>query len=150
MPPAFLALLFLYDFAIPSGDFLLPAQFGDRYAGDGARFYSYLTSPNALTVIFMTPVVTSLVSGLRPLTAVAIGGGLFCAAYLCFGTGGTFPVYIAAAGALHLGEISETIQRWARIWPTACPAVSGENDLAFHHRARRGLGRGPGVDGEAI
>jgi len=108
--PAFLALLFLYDFCYSQWNFLLPAQFGDRYAGDGARFYSYLTSANALTVIFMTPVVTSLVSRLRPLTAVAIGGGLFCAAYLCFGTGGTFPVYIAAAELFTLGEISETIQ----------------------------------------
>jgi MFS family permease len=60
MIAAFVFLLFLYDFCYSQWGFMLPAQFGDRFSGDGARMFSVLASINAVTVIVTTPLITRL------------------------------------------------------------------------------------------
>lgn len=106
----FLLLLFFYDFCYSQWNFMLPAQFGDQFFGDGARLYSVLASVNAVTVIVLTPLITWLTRRLRPMQAVALAGVFFLASYLGFSAGGSFPVYFALAVLFTLGEICSAIQ----------------------------------------
>lgn len=102
---AFLFLLFFYDFCYSQWNFLLPAQLGDLYGADGARRYSLLTTINAVTVLALTPLVTRLARGLRPLQAMALAGLAFLAAYLGFAAGGSYGLDLALAVVFTLGEI---------------------------------------------
>lgn len=106
----FLALLFLYDFCYSQWNFLLPAQLGERFALDGARRYSLLTSVNAVTVLAMTPLLTRLTRRVPPLGTMALAGLLFAAAYVGFGAGGPYAVYVPLAVVFTLGEICSAIQ----------------------------------------
>ena len=89
---------------------MLPAQFGDLYAQNGARLYSILTSVNAVTVIVMTPFLTGFTRKLRPLRAFAMAGIFYVTAYLGFSLGGHYGIYIVLAVLFTLGEISAAIQ----------------------------------------
>lgn len=106
----FVFLLFLYDFSYSQVNFMLPAQFGDLFAGDGARLYSILSSANAVTVIVMTPLITFLTRRLRPLRAVALAGIFYIAAYIGFCAGGKFPFYFLLMVVFTLGEICAAVQ----------------------------------------
>ena len=110
MIAAFVFLLFLYDFCYSQWGFMLPAQFGDRFSGDGARMFSVLASINAVTVIVTTPLITRLTQRLRPLRAVALAGAFYLAAYLGFCAGGSYPLYWLFAVLFTLGEICTAIQ----------------------------------------
>lgn len=112
---AFICLLFLYEFCYSQWSFMLPAQFGDRFSGDGARMYSVLASVNAVTVIVMTPLVTKLTGRLRPLRAVALAGLFYLAAYIGFCAGGSYLFYLCFAVLFTLGEICSAIQTGAFI-----------------------------------
>lgn len=107
---AFVLLLFLYDFCYSQWNFMLPAQFGDLFAADGARLYSTLSSVNALTVIVATPLITRITGLLRPLRAVALAGVFYIAAYVGFYFGGHYSAYFALAIIFTLGEIGTTVQ----------------------------------------
>ena len=89
----FVFLLFLYDFSYSQVNFMLPAQFGDLFAGDGARLYSVLSSVNAATVIVITPLITFLTRRMRPLRAVALAGIFYIISYIGFCVGGKYPFY---------------------------------------------------------
>jgi len=106
----FVLLLFLYDFCYTQWDFMLPAQFGDMFADDGARRYSILCSVNAVTVIVMTPLITNLTRRLHPLKAVALAGIFYIAAYAGFCGGGNYYFYILFGVLFTLGEICTAIQ----------------------------------------
>ena len=109
----FILILFAYDFCYVQWGFMLPAQFGDMMGADGALRYSLLCSINALTVITLTPALTSLLRGARPLKVVAAGGGIYTLAYLGLCAGGPQPVYFALAVLFTVGEILVAIQRGA-------------------------------------
>jgi MFS family permease len=112
---AFVGFMFLYDFCYSQWNFMLPAQFGDRFSGDGARLYSVLSSINAVTVIVMTPLVTRLTRRTRPLRAMAVAGIFYCAAYIGFSACGPYPLYCVLAAVFTLGEIFSAIQSGAFI-----------------------------------
>lgn len=106
----FVAFLFLYDFSYSQWNFMLPAQFGDLFADDGARLFSVLTSVNAVTVIVMTPWITRLTKRLRPLKALSLAGVFYTGAYFGFRAGGPYYLYIIYAILFTLGEICSAIQ----------------------------------------
>ena len=107
---AFLLLQFLFSFAYQQWSFLLPIQFGSLFGDNGARLYSYLCSANALTVIFMTPVITNLEKNVRALTAIGIAGLMYTAAYLGFGLEGPYFLYVLFGELFTLAEITSTIR----------------------------------------
>ncbi|MEA5142580.1 MAG: MFS transporter [Oscillibacter sp.] len=106
----FVFLLFLYDFSYSQVNFMLPAQFGDLFAGDGARLYSVLSSVNAATVIVITPLITFLTRRMRPLRAVALAGIFYIISYIGFCVGGKYPFYFFLMVVFTLGEICAAIQ----------------------------------------
>lgn len=106
----FILLLFSYDFCYSQWNFMLPAQFGDMFGQDGARLFSILCSANCFTVIFLTPVVTSLSHRFRPLAIVAAGGFLYFTAYLGFALGNGLALFFFFGELFTLGEIITTIQ----------------------------------------
>ena len=136
---AFLLLLFFYDFCYSQWNFLLPAQFGERFGGDGARLYSALSSVNAVTVLLLTPLLTRLTRTLRPLRAVALAGLFYLAAYLGFGFGGAYAADLLAAVLFTLGEICSTIQFGAFV-STRAPRECLGRINAFSSLLRGGAG----------
>jgi MFS family permease len=121
----FILLLFFFDFCYSQWNFMLPAQFGDRYAENGARLYSALSSVNAVTVIFMTPLITRLTRRLPPLKAVALSGLFFLVSYIGFAFEGSFALCFVLAVVFTLGEICSAVQIGAYVSNSAPPDCLG-------------------------
>lgn len=110
---AFSLLLFLYDLCYSQWTFMLPAQFGDRFAGDGARLYSALSSVNAVTVIALTPLLTQFTRRTPALRVLALAGLFYAAGYAGFCAGGSYLLYFVFVVLLTLGEIAGSVETGA-------------------------------------
>jgi predicted MFS family arabinose efflux permease len=111
----FILILFAYDFCYVQWGFMLPAQFGDLMGADGALRYSLLCSLNALTVILLTPMLTTLLRRVRPLVVVAAGGGIYTLSYIGLSAGGVPLQYAVLSVLFTIGEIFVAIRRGAFI-----------------------------------
>lgn len=101
----FSAILLVYNFCYAQWSFVLPLQSQFIFGLNGAKFYSFLVSINALAVIILTPFLTSITKKYKPLSIVA-GGGLFYAlTFTIFGLGARFYQFVVAAIILTIGQI---------------------------------------------
>ncbi len=101
----FSIVLLGYNFCYSQWGFMLPLQAASIFKTDGARFYSLLISVNAIAVILLTPVLTSLTHRFRPLAIVATGGIFYTLSFLIFGGGTVIYAFIIAAIILTVGQI---------------------------------------------
>lgn len=101
----FALIMFIYQFAYAQWGFTLPLQMGDVFGSDGAKFYGLIAGLNGFFVILFTPILTLLLSKVKPIKAMALGGFLYAIAFglLCIASHLAF--YFLFVFIMTMGEI---------------------------------------------
>jgi MFS family permease len=66
--------MLIYSFVYAQFTFSLPIQVNEIFLDDGPKFYGLLMTVNALTVVFLTPVITSITIKYKPIMVIFLGG----------------------------------------------------------------------------
>lgn len=101
----FSIVLLVYNFCYSQWGFILPLQSASLFAENGAKFYSLFVSLNAVTVIILTPVLTSLTHKFSPLAILASGGLFYTFSFIIFGNSQVLNPFFVATVFLTIGEI---------------------------------------------
>lgn len=101
----FSIVLLFYNFCYSQWGFMLPLQAASIFKANGAQNYSLLVSVNAISVILLTPMLTTVTHKFRPLAIVAVGGLFYMLSFLMFGGGNVLYAFIAATVVLTAGQI---------------------------------------------
>lgn len=101
----FSIVLLVYNFCYSQWGFILPLQSASLFTVNGAKFYSLFVSLNAITVIILTPVLTSLTHKFSPLAMVASGGLFYTFSFIIFGNSKVLNPFFVATIFLTIGEI---------------------------------------------
>ena len=146
----FVLLTALFDFCYSQFNFMLPAQMGTLYGAHGAKMYSMLSAANCITVIALTPTVTSVANRFTPLTTFALSGVLFAAGYLGFSTSRWMWLFVVSAVVFTVGEILSAIQTGTFI-ASHTPATCRGRVTAFNSLIRgAGSGIAPSIMGSVL
>ncbi len=105
----FSAILLIYNFCYIQWSFLLPLQTVGVFGTNGAGIYSLLVSINAVTVIVLTPLLTSLTHKVQPLRSIFVGGILYACSFALFVINRFIVVFIISVIVMTVGEILVTI-----------------------------------------
>lgn len=101
----FSGIFLVYNFCYSQWGFMLPLQSASIFKEEGAKYYSFFVSTNAITVIFLTPILTTLTHKFRPLAVIASGGLFYFSSFILFGYSKLLGMFIAGAVILTIGEI---------------------------------------------
>ena len=102
---AFSIVLLCFNFCYSQWGFMLPLQIAGIFKTNGAQYYSMLVSINAISVILLTPVLTSMTHKYRPLQIIAAGGVFYIISFVMFGVGHAMMLFIVSAVILTMGQI---------------------------------------------
>lgn len=122
----FSAISAVYYFVYAQHSFSLPIYMTDIFATDGAKFYGILMSTNAITVVFLTTILTRLTLKLNTIYGI-VAGGVFYA----IGFGSIF--FAKSLFILILTTITWTI---GEILVTTNSGVFIANNTPSSHRGR--------------
>ena len=146
----FALLMFGYNFVYAQWSYLYPMQVEQSFIGYGEKIYGRLVSFNALIVIFLTPVITKLLSSKKSIRRIFYGGILYAVGFGSLAFGGNIYLYIISTAVITFGEIVVTI--------SASPFLA--NHTPASHRGRvgsilpiiMGMGHtlGPGIMGRIL
>lgn len=101
----FSVILLGYNFCYSQWGFMLPLQSASVFNENGAKFYSFMVSVNAVSVIVFTPILTHMTHRFRPLSIVSIGGLCYMLSFLIFAGGKDLFSFMIAAVILTFGQI---------------------------------------------
>jgi MFS family permease len=105
----FALLMFGYNFVYAQWSYLYPMQVEQSFIGEGAKIYGRLVSFNAIIVIFLTPVITKLLSSKKSIKRIFYGGILYAVGFGSLAFGGNIYFYIFSTAIITFGEITVTI-----------------------------------------
>lgn len=97
--------MLIYNFCYIQWDFLLPLQTVELFEESGPGVFSILLSTNAMIVIILTPILTSITQNAGPLKSIFVGGIFYFGSYLLFATHGYLITFISAIIIMTIGEI---------------------------------------------
>lgn len=101
----FSVVLLSYNFCYSQWGFMLPLQSASIFGTNGAKYYSLLISINAIAVIILTPMLSSITHRYRPLAIVAVGGIFYTLSFLIFGGGSVLYAFVLATIIMTTGQI---------------------------------------------
>lgn len=101
----FSGIFLVYNFCYSQWGFMLPLQAAGIFKEEGAKYYSFLVSTNAITVILLTPLLTTLTHKFKPLVVIASGGLFYFSSFIIFGYSEILGMFLAGAVILTIGEI---------------------------------------------
>jgi MFS family permease len=102
---SFAVILLAYNFCYAQWGFMLPLQSASLFGKFGAQNYSMLVSVNAIAVIILTPILTSLTSKYRSLAIVAAGGLFYIMTFAMYGVGTFLYQFVIASIILTMGQV---------------------------------------------
>lgn len=70
----FSIIMAIFSFSYNQYTFSLPIQVNNIFNIDGPKYYGILMTVNALTVVFLTPVITGVTSRFKPTFSIFLGG----------------------------------------------------------------------------
>lgn len=85
--------------------FSLPLQMNEVFGDRGARFYGIVMTMNAVTVVWLTPLLISATRKIRPLSSVALAGALFAVGFGVLGLGTNLAFFLAMTLVWTAGEV---------------------------------------------
>lgn len=101
----FSIVMMIFNFCYIQWTFLLPLQTTDIFGDKGVSFYTLLLSANAIIVIILTPVITSMTQSLDPVKSFFVGGLFYLSSYLLFAVNNFLAIFIVAIILMTIGEI---------------------------------------------
>lgn len=146
----FLFITLFYNFTYVQYGFTLPLQMNAFFQSRGPWLYSTLVTVNAVVVIALTPLVTSLSVRFRALRAVTFGGLLFCLSFLLLAVSRGLAAFYAAIVLFTLGEIVTTISTGVFIADRTPPTHRGRINSVANLIRGAGNALGPIVMGHVL
>jgi len=102
----FLFCIMLYSFAYVQHMFTLPLQMKQIFGiGQGTKYYGFLMTTNALTVVLFTAIVTHVTLKLKPIFCVGLGGLFYAAGFGMLSTINSLYLFIFSTFIWTIGEI---------------------------------------------
>ena len=97
--------LLIFNFGYIQWNFLLPLQTVAIFNDSGPKNFSFLLSINAITVLLLSPILTSVTQKVSSLKSMFIGGIFYIAAFLIFAISNGMPLFILSIFIMTIGEI---------------------------------------------
>lgn len=101
----FSIIMLVYNFCYIQWNYMLPLQMVDIFQKNGSSFFSMLISINAITVIIVTPFLTSFTEKTNSLKSIIIGGISYFASFMLFAINKFMIVFIIGIIVMTIGEI---------------------------------------------
>jgi len=105
----FSIILLVYNFCYIQWNFMLPLHTAFLFKENGPRVFGFLISVNAITVVVLTPLLTSLMQKIPPLKSICVGGIFYLVSFVLFAFSKFTLMFILAIVILTIGEILVTI-----------------------------------------
>ncbi len=102
---AYLVLAILSSFVYAQHSFSLPLQMNDLFGENGARFYGYIMTVNAVTVLLSTAFLTHITYRNRPIANLTIASFLYAAGFGSILYVSRMPMFLAVTFVWTVGEI---------------------------------------------
>ncbi|GFZ32939.1 MFS transporter [Clostridium zeae] len=147
---AFSLIMVVYYFCYVQWNFLLPLQTVEAFGKDGVGVFSSLFSINAITVIVLTPILTSVTAKTFPLKSMFVGGILYFIAFGMFAINRYILVFVVAIIIMTVGEILVTINSNNYIAQLTPKKYLGRVNSIFFLFMGAGFATGPLVMGSVI
>lgn len=147
---AFSLIMVVYYFCYVQWNFLLPLQTVEAFGKDGVGVFSSLFSINAITVIVLTPIITSVTAKTFPLKSMFVGGILYFIAFGMFAINKYILIFVAAIIIMTVGEILVTINSNNYIAQRTPKQYLGRVNSIFFLFMGAGFATGPLVMGSVI
>lgn len=146
----FSLIMLVYYFCYVQWNFLLPLQTVEVFGKSGVSVFSSLFSINAITVIVLTPILTSVTTKTYPLKSMFVGGILYFIAFGMFAINRFVIIFIAAIIIMTVGEILITINSNNYIAQRTPNQYLGRVNSMFFLFMGAGFATGPLVMGSVI
>jgi MFS family permease len=101
----FSVILLIYNFCYIQWNFMLPLQTIDLFSDKGKLLFPILFSVNAITVILVTPFLTSITQKTSPIKSIFWGGILYFISFTMFGVSRFMFVFVIGIIVMTMGEI---------------------------------------------
>lgn len=102
---SFLSVVLLSGFVYAQHNFTIPLQLEGLFSGDGARYFGYIMTFNALIVILFTPITLKVSDHLRPVTSLIFASILYAVGFGMHMSLRVLPMFFVAAFLWTIGEI---------------------------------------------
>ncbi|MBK1812113.1 MFS transporter [Clostridium sp. YIM B02505] len=146
----FSLIMLVYYFCYVQWNFLLPLQTVEVFGKGGVGVFSSLFSINAITVIVLTPILTSITEKTYPLKSMFVGGILYFIAFGMFAVNRYISIFVAAIIIMTIGEILVTINSNNYIAERTPKQYLGRVNSLFFLFMGAGFATGPLVMGSVI
>ncbi|GKU32367.1 MFS transporter [Clostridium folliculivorans] len=146
----FSLIMVVYYFCYVQWNFLLPLQTVEVFGKAGVGVFSSLFSINAITVIVLTPILTSVTTKTYPLKSMFVGGVLYFIAFGMFAINRFIGIFVAAIIIMTVGEILITINSNNYIAQRTPKQYLGRVNSLFFLFMGAGFATGPLVMGSVI
>ncbi|GFP75623.1 MFS transporter [Clostridium fungisolvens] len=147
---AFSLIMLVYYFCYVQWNFLLPLQTVEVFGKAGVSVFSSLFSINAITVIVLTPILTSITAKTYPLKSMFVGGILYFIAFGMFAINRYILIFVAAIIIMTVGEILITINSNNYIAQRTPKQYLGRVNSMFFLFMGAGFATGPLVMGSVL
>lgn len=101
----FSIILLVYNFCYIQWNFMLPLQTVDIFKENGPKFFSIFLSVNAITVVVLTPLLTSLTQKISSLKSIFIGGFFYFVSFVLFAFSELMIIFTLSIIIMTIGEI---------------------------------------------
>ncbi|MDS0526724.1 MFS transporter [Clostridium sp. SHJSY1] len=102
----FLIISMFYSFAYSQINFSMPMTLNEVFKSDGAKFFGYLISVNAITVVFLTVVIINITKKFKSLFNIIFAGIFYAIGFGMIGLiGSSFLLFIISTVLWSIGEI---------------------------------------------
>lgn len=105
----FSVILLVYNFCYIQWNFMLPLQSVSIFNENGPKAFSLLISINAITVVVLSPLLTSLTQKLYSLKSIFLGGIFYFISFMLFAFNKFMIIFILSIIIMTIGEILITI-----------------------------------------
>lgn len=128
----FSIILLVFNFCYIQWNFMIPLQTVDIFKGNGPRVFSLLLSVNAITVVVLSPLLTSLTQKVDSLKCIVFGGVFYFFSFGLFSISESMMVFVLSIIIMTIGEILITINVNAYIAKATPKVYMGRvNSLLF-------------------
>lgn len=143
-------ILMLFNFCYIQWNFLLPLQSLDIFGEAGARHFSLLLSINAVTVVLLSPVLTSMTQSIASLKTIFYGGLFYAGSFFIFAVSHSLLLFVFGIIILTIGEILIAINVNHYITTSVSPRFLGRANSILFIFSGVGYAIGPVVMGNIL
>lgn len=147
---AFSFIILTYQFGYSQIGFSLPLQLKEVFGDSGAAIYGLIGGFNGLSVILLTPILTTYTKNLNPIKTMAIGGLFYAVSFGLYGIVKKEILFFGVMFIMTIGEVLVAINQGAFIASKTPASHRGRISSILPLISGAGYACGPFVMGRVI